>query len=133
MKIDNYVIIASLQSEPTCSLINRIPGSHLLISSLPGSALITHASASILEALPCKLDIKRHSHKYSLFIQSPSVDMKEILDSSYKEPIVPGWLFWPQGYKTFSCSAQLSTKYQLLIKTKIPTNKEVSCFKSLSC
>ena len=29
--------------------------------------------------------------------------------------------------KLFSCSTQLSTKFQLLIKTKIPTNKEVSC------
>ena len=28
----------------------------------------------------------------------------------------------PQSYKTFSCSTQLSTKFQLLIKTKIPTN-----------
>ena len=26
----------------------------------------------------------------------------------------------------------MSTKFQLLIKTKIPTNNEVSCFKSLS-
>ena len=33
--------------------------------------------------------------------------------------------------KLFSCSTQLSTKFQLLIKTKILTNKEVSCFKSL--
>ena len=37
----------------------------------------------------------------------------------------------PQGYKKCSCSIQLSTKFQLLIKTKIPTNKEVSCFKPL--
>ena len=38
----------------------------------------------------------------------------------------------PQGYKTFSCSTQLSTKFQLLIKTKISTNEDlVSCFKSL--
>ena len=50
-------------------LINRIPGSRLLISSLPGSALRTHVeslgkprmSTSVLEALPGKLDIKRHS------------------------------------------------------------------------
>ena len=28
----------------------------------------------------------------------------------------------------FSCSTQLSMKFQLLIETKIPTNKEVSCF-----
>ena len=28
----------------------------------------------------------------------------------------------------FSCSTQLSTKFQLLIKTKIQTNEEVSCF-----
>ena len=35
--------------------------------------------------------------------------------------------------KLFSCSTQLSTKFQLLIKTKIPTNEEASCFKSLRC
>ena len=38
---------------------------------------------------------------------------------------------WPRGYKTFLCSTQLSRKIQLLIKTKIPTNEEVSSFKSL--
>ena len=27
----------------------------------------------------------------------------------------------------------MSMKFQLLIKTKIPTNEEVSCFKSLRC
>ena len=37
-KLDNDVIIASLKSESTCKLINRIPGSRLLISSLPGLA-----------------------------------------------------------------------------------------------
>ena len=42
MKIHNYVIIASLKSEPSFKLINRIPDSHLLISSLPGSASRTH-------------------------------------------------------------------------------------------
>ena len=47
-------------------LINRIPGSCILISSLPGSASRTHVesrglSTCILEALPGKLDIKRHS------------------------------------------------------------------------
>ena len=52
-------------------LINRIPGSRLLISSLPGLALRTHVeslrkprdvkSTSVLKALPGKLDIKRHS------------------------------------------------------------------------
>ena len=36
----------------------------------------------------------------------------------------------PEVIKLFSCSTQLSTKFQLLIKTKICTNKEVSCFKS---
>ena len=38
-------------------LINRIPGSHLLISSLASLAM----STSILKTLPGKLDIKRHS------------------------------------------------------------------------
>ena len=39
VKIENYVIIAILTSETMGKLINRIPCSHLLISSLPGSAL----------------------------------------------------------------------------------------------
>ena len=40
----------------------------------------------------------------------------------------------PRGYKNlFLCSTQLSTKFQLLIKIKLLTNKEVSCFKSLRC
>ena len=42
---------------------------------------------------------------------------------------VPG----PEVIKLFSCSTQLSTKFQLLIKTKIPKSKDVSCFKSLRC
>ena len=37
----------------------------------------------------------------------------------------------PEVIKLFSCSTQLSTKFQLLINTKIPRNKEVSCFESL--
>ena len=35
-KIENYAIITSLTSEIMGKLINRIPGSRLLISSLPG-------------------------------------------------------------------------------------------------
>ena len=57
-------------------LIYRIPVSRLLIPSLPGSALRTHAessaclamSISVLKALPGKLDIKRHSPSI-LYIQ----------------------------------------------------------------
>ena len=30
----------------------------------------------------------------------------------------------PEVIKHFSCSTQLSSKFQLLIKTKIPTNKK---------
>ena len=39
----------------------------------------------------------------------------------------------PEVIKLFSRSTQMSTKFQLLIKTKIPTNKEVTSFKSLRC
>ena len=53
-------MVASLKSETMGKLINRIPGSRLLISSLPGSASLA-MSTSILKALPGKLDIKRHS------------------------------------------------------------------------
>ena len=44
-KLDNDVIVASLKSESTCKLINRIPGSRLLISSLPGFALRMHVES----------------------------------------------------------------------------------------
>ena len=64
-----FCIIASLKSEPTCKLMNRIPGLCLLISSLPGSTSRMHVESlgkpgnlkSVLEALPGKLDIKGHS------------------------------------------------------------------------
>ena len=48
----------------------------------------------------------------------------------------PQWLQMlsgPKVIKLFSCSTQLSMKFQLLIKTKIPTKEEVYCFKSLRC
>ena len=65
-KIDNYVIIASLKSEATCKLIKRIPGLHLMISSLQGSVLRTlaeslgkpHDSTSLLEACLGNLILK---------------------------------------------------------------------------
>ena len=44
-KIENYVIVASVKSESVGKLINRIPGSGLLISSFPGSALRTHVES----------------------------------------------------------------------------------------
>ena len=55
-KIENYVIIASLKSETMGKLINRIPGSRLLISSLPGSALRMH-----VELLGKPRDVNKHS------------------------------------------------------------------------
>ena len=65
-----------LNSKSACELINRIlPGSRLLISSLPDLALKTHVELldkpcdvkSVLKAMPGKLQIKRHSPWYSLF------------------------------------------------------------------
>ena len=55
-KIENSVIIASLKSETIGKLINRIPGSHLLISSLPGTALRTH-----VELLGKPRNVSKHS------------------------------------------------------------------------
>ena len=66
--MDNYVIMANLKSEPMGQLINRIPGSHLLISSLLGFVSRMHVeslgkprdSTSVFKSLPGKLDIKIH-------------------------------------------------------------------------
>ena len=49
-------IIASLKSEKKGKLINRIPGSRLLISSLPGSALRT-----LVESLGKPRDVNKRS------------------------------------------------------------------------
>ena len=38
-----------------------------------------------------------------------------------------------EAIKLFSCSTHLSTNFQLLIKTEIPTNEEMFCFTSLKC
>ena len=51
-----YVIIASLESEIMGKLINRIPSSRLLISSLLGSALRT-----LVESLGKPRDVNKHS------------------------------------------------------------------------
>ena len=52
----NNVILASLNSETTGKLINRIPGLRLLISSVPGSALRTY-----VESLGKPRDVNKHS------------------------------------------------------------------------
>ena len=55
---ENYVIIASLKSESVGKLINIIPGSLLLISSLPASALRMHV---VLLDKPCDVNKRSQS------------------------------------------------------------------------
>ena len=57
-KIYKYVIITSLNSESACKLINRIPGSLLLVSSLPGLALKMH-----VELLGDSRDVNKRSQR----------------------------------------------------------------------
>ena len=54
--IKNTIIIASLKSETMGKLINRTPGSRLLKSSLPGSALRT-----LVESLDKPRDVNKGS------------------------------------------------------------------------
>ena len=60
-KVDNNVIIASLKSESTCKLINRLPGLRLLISSLPGLPLRMH-----VESLGKPCDVNKCSQSLAL-------------------------------------------------------------------
>ena len=57
-KSKNYAIIASLKSETMGKLINRIPGSCLLISSLPGSALRLNVES---HGKPCDVNKRSQS------------------------------------------------------------------------
>ena len=41
------------------------------------------------------------------------------------------FLIWPRGYKTFSCSTQLSTNLILLINVKMPTTVGILTFISI--
>ena len=58
--------------------------------------------------------------------------MKKVFDPDYCTNLLK-YSLGPEVIKHFSCSTQLNTKLQILIKTKIPTNEDVSCFKSLRC
>ena len=53
--VENYVILAILNSETMGKMINRIPGSRLLISSLSGSALRMN-----VESLGNPRDVNKH-------------------------------------------------------------------------
>ena len=55
-QIENYIVIASLKMETMGKLMNIIPGSCLLISSLPGAALRKH-----VESLGKPCDVNKHS------------------------------------------------------------------------
>ena len=55
-KIETYVKMSSLKCDTMGKLINRIPGSRLLISSLPGSALRT-----LVESLGKTRDVNMRS------------------------------------------------------------------------
>ena len=59
-KTKNTLIIASLKSETMGTLINRTPGSRLLVSSLPGSALRTH-----VESLGKPRDVNKRSRSHA--------------------------------------------------------------------
>ena len=60
--MENYIIIASLKSETIGKLINRIPGSRILILSLPGSALRT-----LVESLDKPRDVNKRSQSLAWY------------------------------------------------------------------
>ena len=69
--------MASLKSETIGKLINRIPGSRILISSLPGSALRTH-----VESLGKPRDVNKFSKPCLLNLISKDT---HLLFSMYKD------------------------------------------------
>ena len=75
-------------------LINRIPVSHLLISSLPGSALRISGSlamsTSVLKALPGKLDIERN-------LSSIHCILPLILNCPHDPLQISGLKFWERS------------------------------------
>ena len=84
------------------------------ISMINYDVSVEKALWKTLRSLPEKVNLKNSTTKYSKY---------ETCAKMHR----------PQGYKTFSCSTQLNTKFHLLINLNIPTDKEVSCFESLRC
>ena len=91
-KIKNYVIIASLKRETMGKLINRLPGSRLLISNLPGSALRTQAlRCQQVLSKPCLVNlISKDTHLvFSIFYFCRPYQLKQYkvikddIDSTY--------------------------------------------------
>ena len=78
MTLNKFVKFVILKNAPIVKLINRILGLRLLISRIPGLALRMHVelldkpqnSTQVLEALPSKVDIKRHLQVFSIYMQS---------------------------------------------------------------
>ena len=68
-KFENYLIIARLKSETMGKLINIIPGSRLLISSLPGSALRMH-----VESLGKPRNVNKRSQSLACLVNLISKD-----------------------------------------------------------
>ena len=101
-------------------LINRIPCSRLLISSLPGSALRTHVeslgkpptSTSVLKTLPDKLDIKRHSPTHQVFSISRQASRSQ---QAFSKPCLIN-LISKDTHLVFSISRQASRSQQAFSK-----------------
>ena len=85
-----------------------------------GTVRTDSVQAIIVDDIPVKMT----SHTTRL-TRSIRLSLKEAASTSLESD--------PEVIKLFSCSTQLSTIFQLLIKTKIPTNEEVSRFKSIRC
>ena len=71
--INNFVIITSLKSQPTCKLINRIAGFRLLISSLPGPA-------SRMLSKPCLVNVILKDNHLVFYIYRPEHKIWYLLD-----------------------------------------------------
>ena len=84
------------------------------------------ATSLYTECLPCS---SRNRLKMYYFKCQGGYSVGTKPQTSFFLQAIPGL----EDMKLFSCSTQLSTEFQLLIKTKIPSNEEVNCFKSLRC
>ena len=78
------------------------------------------------------------SHTFAICYLHLLISHRYFCNSTISTPMVYSLVFplrrpCPKVIKLVSCSTQMSTKIQLLIKTKIPTNEEVYCFKFLRC
>ena len=115
-------------------MLQNVSSAAVVIGALRVNVFL-QVSTTLVQRIICHMQSRQSRQLHSIPL---SVDQDESMVSKSNQPACASSSILMFGVSVCmisiahtTLSTQLSTKFQLLIKTKIPTNKDVSCFKSL--